>query len=172
MIIEDFFYASTISFIATSSSVAFSKSSFNKIGFYNTSFRTGQDIDLWIRYALQYDIAFNPVVTMIYNNFDTSSLSKSNYNIDRYNLINAFNIQEQKNSSLKKYLDINRYAVAIRCKINDELSLSKKIRKEIDYKNLNLKQKTLLHCPVFFLQILKTIHLFLKKTNIYLTAYN
>ncbi|WP_299556127.1 glycosyltransferase family 2 protein [Seonamhaeicola sp.] len=172
MILKDFFKANIISFIPTSSSTAFLKTSFKKIGSYDTFLRTGQDIDLWIRLALHYDVAFNPEVTMTYNNFDNTSLSKSNYNLDRYELINKYEEEELLNSSLKLYLDINRYALAIRCHLNDEYKLYQKLKKEINYKNLNLKQKFLLLLPKPLLKQVKLFQKFLLKKKVYLTAYN
>lgn len=172
LIIEDFFTANIINFIASSSSVAFLKADFINLGSYNTTLRTGQDIDLWIRFALYYKIAFNPIITMCYNNFDIESLSRSNYNTDRYQLINTYQREEKNNASLKLYLDINRYALAIRCRINNESKLYKKLKNEIDYSNLNYKQKTLLFCPKFLLKTLKFLQLFFINKSIYFTAHS
>lgn len=169
--IPDFFDANIINYIPSSSSTAFLKSSFVKLGAYDTSLRTGQDLDLWIRFALQYKVVFNPTITMVYNNYDDSSLSKSDYNLDRYNYISNFNTEEQQNPSLKKYLDVNRYAVALRCKINNEKKLYRKLKNEIDYKNLNIKQKFLINIPAFGLKLIKRFQCFLINRKIYVTAF-
>ncbi len=169
--IPDFFDANIINYIPSSSSTAFLKSSFIELGTYDTSLRTGQDLDLWIRFALKYKVVFNPTVTMVYNNHDESSLSKSNYNLDRYNYIANFNSEEKENPSLKKYLDVNRYAVALRCKVNNEKILFSKLKGEIDYKNLNLKQKFLINTPSFGLKLIKRFQSFLISKKIYLTAF-
>jgi len=100
------------------------------------------------------------------------SLSKGNLNQDRYHFINSYCSEEQENAELKKYLDLNRFALAIRCKLNNEKRLSEKLKKEIDYSNLNWKQKVLLHCPKFLLQLIKRIQHYFKKQGIYLTSYN
>lgn len=170
-IIEDFFKANIINFIPSSSSVALTKEKILKVGKYNTSLRTGQDIDLWIKIALKYSVAFNPNITMTYNIFDSNSLSKSTYNEDRYQLINSYNEEEKTNLSLKKYLDVNRYALVIRCTLNNEVNLSKKVRKEINFKNLNFKQKLLLKCPKKLLIIAKKLQISLFSKKIYLSAY-
>lgn len=169
--IPDFFDANIINYIPSSSSTAFLKSSFVKLGAYDTSLRTGQDLDLWIRFALQYKVVFNPTITMVYNNYDDSSLSKSDYNLDRYNYISNFNAEEQQNPSLKKYLDVNRYAVALRCKINNEKKLYRKLKDEIDSKNLNIKQKFLINIPAFGLKLIKRFQCFLINRKIYVTAF-
>ncbi|MEP1489697.1 MAG: glycosyltransferase [Algibacter sp.] len=172
LIIKDYFSSSIINSIAWTSSVAFKKEIFNKIKKFNLSLRTGQDIDLWIRFALHYKVAFNPKITMRYHNFKTNSLSKSEFNDDRYMLINNYKIEELKNISLKLYLDINRYAVALRCKMNNEIVLYKKLKSEINFSNLNFKQKILLNCPRSFLRIIKKTQNSLRKRHIYLTAHN
>ncbi|MEQ3665250.1 MULTISPECIES: glycosyltransferase family 2 protein [unclassified Olleya] len=171
LIINDFFKANIINFIPTSSSVAFKKQDFLKVNGYNTKLRTGQDIDLWIKFGLIGKIAFNPKITMLYNFFDQSSLSNSDYNEDRYLLINNYKNEAQNNASLKKYLDINRYALVIRYKLLDQPIDAKKVKQDIDFKNLNYKQKVLVNCPSSILIGLKKLHSFLIKNNIYLSAF-
>ncbi|WP_242091697.1 glycosyltransferase family 2 protein [Aestuariivivens sediminicola] len=171
LIIENFFEASLISFILTSST-AFLKSTFKTIGGYNEALKTGQDIDLWIRMGLNYKVAFNPLITVLYNLSDHNSLSKANYNSIRYNFINAYKKEEQENIYLKKYLDVNRYALAIRCQLNDEHELYHKLKRQIDYNNLNFKQNLLIRLPKIVLQIFKWIQKKLIRKRIYLTAYN
>jgi len=172
LIIPDFFDANIYNYIASSSSTAFLKSSFIELGGYNTSLRTGQDLDLWIRFALKYEIAFNPKATMIYNNYDEFSLSKSDLNETRYNFISFYKQEEKKHASLKKYLDVNRFALVLRCKMNNEKELYKKVKTEIDLKNLNLKQKILLNSPKIILHFFKKIQRILIKNKMYFTAYN
>lgn len=171
LIVEDFFRANSINFIPTSSSVAFKKSDFLKLNGYNTQLKTGQDIDLWIKFGLLGPVAFNPEITMTYNLFDTSSLSNSNYNEDRYLLINNYKTEEQNHPSLKYYLDVNRYALAIRYKLDNDLNNFKKVTQEIDYNNLNSKQKLLLKLPKTGLMVLKNIQQFLIKRKVYLSAF-
>lgn len=169
--IPNFFDANIYNYIPSSSSTAFLKSSFIKLGTYNTSLRTGQDLDLWIRFALKYKVVFNPNITMTYNHYDDSSLSKSSYNLDRYNYISYYKEEEKQNPSLKKYLDVNRYAVSLRCKVNNEKELYRKLKKEINYKNLNAKQMLLINMPIFGLKLMKKLQMFLINKNIYLTAF-
>jgi glycosyltransferase involved in cell wall biosynthesis len=172
LIIKDFFKASIINSVAWTSAVGFSKQKFISIGKFNTNFKTTQDLDLWIRFALLYKVSFNPIITMAYKLYINNSLSKNEYNIMRYDFLINYSKQEQLNPSLKTYLDINRYALAIRSKMNNEIELYEKVKKEIDYKNLNFKQKMLLRFPKFFLKFIKRFQYFLMSKNIYLTTYS
>lgn len=171
IIVEDYFKSSIINSVAWTSAVAFEKNKFNSIGKFNEDLLTGQDIDLWIRFALNYKIAFNPAITMRYHNFESNNLSKSNFNNNRYSFINSYKNEEKSNRSLKLYLDINRYATALRCKINGEYELYKRLRFEIDFSNLNFKQKLLLNCPIPFLKLAKNTQKLLIKNKIYLSAH-
>jgi len=172
LIVKDYFKVSTINPLAWTSSVGFSKEKFNTLGKFNIDLKTAQDLDLWIRFALQFKISFNPIITMGYNAYAKNSLSKNEYNNMRYNFISSYSQKEQLNTSLKKYLDVNRYALALRCNLNNEVELYKKLKKEIDYKNLNFKQKILLNTPKPVVKMIKKLQVFLINNNIYLTAYS
>lgn len=172
VIVDDYFKASIINSVAWTSSVCFSKSNFNSIGRFNTDLKTAQDIDLWIRFALKHHVSLNPKITMTYNLFVNNSLSKNEYNLIRYDFINSYSEEEKTNPSLKLYLDINRYAVALRSKINGENEIYKKLKNEIDFKNLNIKQKFLIKSPRSVIQLFKILQNFLIKNNIYINAYS
>lgn len=171
LIVPDFFEANIINYIPHSSSVAFKKDIFFKIGAYNTQLHTGQDIDLWIRFGLHGVIAFNPTVTMLYNFFDPNSLSNSKLNDNRLLLINNYVNEEHSNPSLKRYMDIKRYALAIRYKFNNEDNKATLLIKAITIDNLNLKQRLILYCPKFALIAMKKFQDFLIRKNIYLSAF-
>ena len=171
LIVDDFFKASTINSVAWTSAVGFSKTKFNAVGGFNSKLKTAQDLDLWIRIALKYKVSFNPAITMSYNLFVDKSLSKNEFNKMRHEFINNFLKEEKLNSSLKKYLDINRYSVALRCKINNEKKLYKKLKRELDFNNLNFKQKVLLYLPKLVLKLIKQFQKFLIKNRIYISSF-
>ncbi|MCF7569499.1 glycosyltransferase family 2 protein [Sabulilitoribacter arenilitoris] len=171
LIVADFFKASIINSIAWTSAVGFAKDKFNSVGGFNTKLKTAQDLDLWIKMALKYKVAFNPTITMSYKLYVDNSLSKSEFNDIRYEFINSYLKEEKTNPSLKKYLDINRFALTIRCILNDDNKLYKKIKKEIDFNNLNFKQKVLLYFPKLVLKLIKQFQKFLIKNRIYVTSF-
>lgn len=172
LIVDDFFNASIINTVAWTSAVGFTKSKFNAIGGFNPNLKTGEDTDLWIRFALKHDVAFNPTITASYLFYVENSLFKTENNAVRYTIINSFIEEEKTNPSLKKYLDINRYAVALRCKMHHNRLLYKQLKSEIQYSNLNYKQKLLLSCPRLVLTFFKSVHAFLLKNDLYLTAFS
>lgn len=171
LLIEDFFKASIINCLAWTSAVAFSKEKFKIIGGFDPYLKTAQDLDLWIRIALKYRVSFNPKITMSYKLYIDDSLSKNEFNTIRYNFNNKFLNEEKTNASLKLYLDKNRYALALRCKIHNDYDIYKKLKEEIDYQNLNFKQRILLKLPKKLLKTIKSFQVFLIKNNTYLTAH-
>jgi len=171
LIVPDYFKASIINPVAWTSAVGFSKTIFESLGGFNPYYKTTQDLDLWIRFALKHLISFNPNITMSYKLYVGDSLSKNEYNDIRYEFTTSFLEEEKHNSSLKLYMDINRYALALRSKLNNEKHIYKKLKSEIDYSNLNWKQKLFLNSPNMLLRWIKQFQRFLIKKRIYLTAY-
>ncbi|PQV48203.1 glycosyltransferase involved in cell wall biosynthesis [Jejuia pallidilutea] len=173
LVVDDYFKASIINSVAWTSAVAFEKEKFISIGGFDTTLKTAQDIDLWIRFALLYKVIFNPTITMSYKFHVDDSLSKNeeSYNQIRLDSFKKYKKEEANNPSLKLYLDINRYALAIRCKLNHQLELFETVKKDIDYANLNLKQKILISLPKQLLILAKNTQNFLKKRKLYVTAY-
>lgn len=169
-IIDDFFKASLKDTIIWTSAAAISRKGFMSYGQFNNLYTTGQDLDLWIRIALKENIVFNPEITMVYNKGITNSLSKSEYNEVRYRLFNSFKYFELENDSLKKYLDIKRYGLALRTKINGENKIYRDTLKSIDFNNLNFKQRVLLKTPSFILQILNLLRPIIISNSFYLSV--
>ncbi|WP_100616256.1 glycosyltransferase family 2 protein [Confluentibacter citreus] len=172
LLVEDYFKASIINTVALTSAVAFSKEKFKILGGFKPNLKTGQDSDLWVRFALHYKVSFNPVITMSYKAYIDDSLSKSEFNSIRYDFINNYLKEEIGNPSLKLYLDVNRYALAIRSRINDEKHLYLKLKNEIDFNNLNSKQKILIRLPKGVIKFIKKFHVFLISNNFYFSSYS
>ena len=170
-IVPHFFKSSVTNMVAWTSAVAFSKEKFEVIGKFNETLDTYEDIDLWIRFALKYPVAFHPKISMQYKIYISNSLTKTENNLNRLKFLNSFLKYEVENKDLKKYLDINRYALAIRCKLTNEKALYLLAKKQINMKHINLKQRVLLNAPKSVLLILKWLQKQLLKCGIYLTAF-
>jgi glycosyltransferase involved in cell wall biosynthesis len=68
----------------SSSSVVLRKSIFSKIGFFSEGVRYGVDLDLWVRIAAKYEIAFSSKVCAVYHRDVGESLSvEKRTNFDR-----------------------------------------------------------------------------------------
>jgi len=69
MLVDDFFNSSTMDAIAWTSACAVPKKVLDTIGVFDTSIThgAGEDTDLWIRIAIQYQVALATYVTATYN---------------------------------------------------------------------------------------------------------
>jgi len=170
-IIDDYFEASIIHPIGWTSAICFNKNDFFDLGGFNPVYTSGQDLDILIRFGLKKTTVFNPTITCCYDKTVKESLSKENHQESKRMLFNSFKAEEKVNASLKKYLNLNRYSLAIQCKLANNKKTFKKLYPEIDKSLLNLKQVLLLKFPSSVLQIIKKIHLFLIDSQIYISSY-
>jgi glycosyltransferase involved in cell wall biosynthesis len=168
--IEDYFKGSLIDPIAWTSALSFTSSIFKKVGEFDTNIKSGQDIDLMVKFGLTATIAFNPKTSSRYIINSENNLAKTNYFPDRLYFISKYKREENKNSSLKAYLDINRYALVIRCKLAS-IPLWKEIIHEINPENLNYKQKILLRLPAKILISIKRFQNYLIDKGLYITPF-
>ena len=157
-LIVDFFDASQQECVLWTSCCIFHKSVFQKVGMFDSTIKIAQDTDLWIRIGLIYPIVFTWNVLAIHK-YDSKSLAKKTDNLnDRLNF-SKFIEQEKTNNKLNQYLDLNRYALAMHCKLNNDNFNLENLRKQIKLKNLPLRKKILLYTPK------SVIHLLIKVQN-------
>jgi len=170
-VIEDFFKNSFIDCLINSSSVCFRKDFYKALNGFNTAVTHGEDIDLWIRAALQSNLIFTNTISSQHNL--TGSNRSSNVQIQkRKNIfIDAFLEEEKKNPSLKKYLDLNRYSLAIQYKIAGDFQNFKKYNEGLHLENLNKKQDFLLNSNRNVLILMIKLQKYLEKLGLRLSSF-
>ncbi|MGM5470668.1 glycosyltransferase family 2 protein [Flavobacteriaceae bacterium LMO-SS05] len=171
-IVPDYFVSSLVDSIALPSAVAIPKTILEKYDYFNTELRSGQDTELWIRIALEENVAFTSKISVkrIISSLD-NHLSQSDKRIDRLKILEKFKVMENANKSFKKYMDINRFSIAIERKMNGDRKSFEKIIKDIDNNNLNRKQRIIIKLPAPILKKVKQLHVFLIKNKVYLSAF-
>jgi glycosyltransferase involved in cell wall biosynthesis len=151
--IVDYFEASSKKSAIWTSAVTIHKSVFENVGCFDPKINKGEDTELWIRIGLQYSIVFIWEILAKYV-YDESSISRNlNYFFEPYSF-NKYTLKEKQNPKLKKFMDLNRCAAVIKCKLKDDSKTSTEIYKEIDLKNLNWKKRILIELPPFLLKLL------------------
>ena len=171
-IIEDYFSASIKDSIAWTSAVLIPMKTFRKVGVFDEEMRSGQDTDLWIRIALKDSIAFSSIASS--NKIILAPkyhLSYSTNRIDRLKLFEKFKAVELPTTSFKKYMDLNRFSVAIERKIAKDYIYYRRLRNGIDPLNLNFKQRIILNMPSILIGLLKRLQNTLLRCNIYLSPF-
>lgn len=149
----NFFDASMLDSIINSSSAVVHHSVFSSVGTYDTTIKSGQDTDLFIRMGLQHDIIFNPQVTVHIIRND-QSLSHTASNITDKANFKKFEPLESTHPKLKKYLDQNRYSLCILAKRTGNTKAFEENLKKMEVANLNAKQRLILKLPGSMIRLL------------------
>lgn len=149
----DYFEASLKESVIWTGSTVFHKSVFEKSGHFDKDIRSGEDIDLWIRIGLLYPILFSWKILSRYV-FDSESLSKNKLYTGNTINFKKFDVLEKKNPKLKKFLDLNRFSIAVKCKLSGKNDDFKRYKSEINPVNLSLKKQILLQFPFWMLRLL------------------
>ncbi len=149
--IVNYFDASQKETAICTSCAVFHKTVFEKTGLFDINLRSGEDTDMWIRIGLSYPILFSWKILARYV-YDPKSLTKNH--ITSINSLNfsKYTSLEKTNPSLKKFLDLNRFSLAIKSKIVGEKERFLWFCQGIDLNKLSLKKRFLLQLPVYILK--------------------
>jgi glycosyltransferase involved in cell wall biosynthesis len=170
-VVGDFFENSLIDCLACASSVCMKTDFFKSLNGFNSQTTHAEDIDLWIRAALFSPLVFSNEITARHNLEASNRSSKKLLKERRYVDFNKFNKEENKNSSLKKYLDLNRYSLAIIYKLHGDTHSFKNIISNVEIKNLNKKQQFLLKQHRYILRLLFVFQELLEKLGFRLSSF-
>lgn len=151
--IVNYFSASKKESVICTSCAVFNKAVFEEIGSFDTQIKSGQDTDIWIRIGLKYPVLFIWKILARYV-YDENSLSKNKNYLHTKVDFSKFTQDEKTNPELKKFLDLNRFSLAIKHKIAANKRLFDNYYNDIDLKKLALKKRALLLLPAFILKLL------------------
>ena len=171
-VVEDYFKTSLIDNILWTSAVAIPKKIVDAGYLFDKDLGWGEDTDLWIRIASNFNVAFSSKVTahkMIHSEDNHLSLTKNIPNL--MGMIEKHKAAEKKNPSLKAFLDVNRFMIAMEAKLRDDSENYKTIRRDIDPKHLNFKLRLLLNMPSGLLRLLKRLKFLLLRKQLYRSPF-
>ena len=173
-IVTDFFKSSMINRITLTSAIAVPKNIFYEIGNFNPKITlgAGEDIELWIRIALKYEVAFDNKVSTRYQLDSENRVSLTKTLTRNFAKFEQFEVEEKTNLSLKKFLDLYRTEFAIKHKLAGDLQTFEYYKKQINPKNIPKKTKFIMKLPVFVMRNLFTFKKFLERKNIIISIYN
>ncbi|TBX68738.1 glycosyltransferase family 2 protein [Flavobacterium silvisoli] len=149
----NFFKASVGESVLCTSSVAIHKDVFEAIGNFDISIKSGQDTDLWIRIGLLYPVLFVWKIQARYI-FDPQSLSRNKQFLNVKINFSKFAVEEQTNEDLKIFLDLNRFALAIKSKLVGDKKSFNYYYGNICLEKLSFKKRIILLLPAFILKVL------------------
>ena len=149
--IVNYFTASSKETVICTSCAVFHKSIFEETGTFDIEVKSGQDTDMWIRIGMNYPVVFSWKILARYV-YDENSLSKNKNYLNKKINFSKFEKQEKTNSSLKKFLDLNRFSLAIKSKLIADDENFNSYYKAIDLKNITIKKRILLLMPSVILK--------------------
>ena len=170
-ILPDYFLASMQYRVGLTSAVAIPKKMVQGNFLFNPELNGQEDLELFTKIAIHKPVAITNKYTVEYNFAIENQLSKIQFIQKKIRKFDQFSEDENKNKSLKKFLDIYRLEYALQYRIAGDIENSKKNLKNIT-SNIPTKTKILLSTPIFVLRLLlKTKHL-LKKFGVDFTVYH
>ena len=158
--IVNYFTASSKETVICTSCAVFHKNIFEEIGTFDIEVKSGQDTDMWIRIGMNYPVVFSWKILARYV-YDENSLSKNKNYLNKKINFSKFEEQEKTNPSLKKFLDLNRFSLAIKSKLIADDDNFNSYYKAIDLKNISLKKRILILMPSAILKPLINLKLIL-----------
>lgn len=163
-LVDDFFELNLGKPIYFPGSLCVKKTVFDEIGYFDEKITYSEDVDFNIRTNLKFKLAYSTKALVTYTMFSENQITNSSVKNKIFPDLNQYEIYTENKFSLKKYLDFNRYIFARKFKAQNDLERFQKITSEINFKNLNYKQKLLLRLPNSIVNLIfKTKSLFLKK---------
>lgn len=168
--VVDYFQSSSINTLLTSSSTVVHYSVFKKTGMYDTAIKSGQDTDLWIRIGIHFKIVFINEALVRYR-YEEQSLSNSTKCLLHKSKLDSYVKLEITNPSLKKFMDLNRFSMAILSKLGNDQNNFRFYKKGINSANLNKKQRFLLKQPAFIIKQLHHFKKLIEKSGVHLSAF-
>lgn len=168
--VVDYFESSYMNSLLTSSSTVVHHRVFKKIGTYNPLYKSREDTDLWIRIGLQYKVVFLNELLVTYR-YQSQSLSNLKHNLGDQPSLETYLPYETTHPTLKKFLDINRFSMAILAKLDHDQNKLEAFTSAIDLHNLNQKQRFLLQQPPLMIKFLHGSKLLMQQLGLHLSAY-
>jgi glycosyltransferase involved in cell wall biosynthesis len=170
-VISDYFLSSMNYPVATSSSIAVPRKVFESIGNFKTYISSGQDTDMWIRITVLLPIVISNQVTASYLHFIDDSLSKTNILTKKIKPFEEYKNWEDKNISLKKYLDKYRKEYALKYKMAGENNKAKELYNQTAKENIDNTFWVLFHLPTKVLKLLLNFKQYLRSLGIDFNVY-
>lgn len=166
----NYFESSFQASILHSSSTVLKREVFEKIGYYNPTIKSGQDTDLYIRIGLYYQVVFSNNICSAYRIWENSLFRTSKSLEDKIDLTRYEHIEPQ-NPQLKKFLDLNRFSLAIFAKLHKDQIGFEKNYKKINLQNLNKKQRFVLKLSETNIKLLYLVKNFAERLGLRLSVF-
>lgn len=154
-LLEHFFEHNFLNCIFYCSSIMVKTSGIKKIGLFNEEVTHFEDIDWFIRIGVNVPVAFTFTVTTI---IDETAENRSDLVDMKNRKLPDFGVYQSKITKyigLEKYLDLNRFSLAIAYRMDNNIKMASFYQQQINSKNLSITQQSLLKMSALKLKSLK-----------------
>ena len=169
-LVDDFFTINMYNPILCPSSTAFKKSIINTYHAFDASITFAEDIDFYIKYCYNHKVAYYNKALIEKKLNVNGQITSTGISDKKIPNLNTYESWTKNNCSLKKYLDLHRYIFSYQYKLEKNYSKQNAMLSQINYNNLNLKQKFILKSPRSIIILLRKIKFFLLRKGIRITS--
>ncbi|HPF11877.1 MAG TPA: glycosyltransferase family A protein [Flavobacteriaceae bacterium] len=172
-LVANYFEYSLTDALAWTSAVCFRKDFFQELKGFDPKIThgAGEDTDLWIRAALASPLAFSTIISATHNLDGSNRISHTPTLKRNYINVDVYEPYCPEVPFLKKYLDSNRFSMALQHKMAGDFDSFKRYASKIDPNNLLLKQRFTLGMPAWFLRLLWKFKKGMEALNVRLTLF-
>jgi glycosyltransferase involved in cell wall biosynthesis len=169
-VLDQFFNNNFLNSIFLSSNVSFKSSLLEDTGLFRPQITHAEDTDFFIRVGVHSKVVFSHQITAM---IDVSADNRSDLvNMDHRNYpdFTAYEAFCPDHVGLKKYLDLNYYAIALLYRMENKVDKAQEYEQLINFKNLSFKQRQLLKLSGNSLRYLKEVQIYLQRKGMRLRS--
>jgi glycosyltransferase involved in cell wall biosynthesis len=169
-LIEDFFQANLYQPIYWFGSVVVKKEVFAQVGGFDTAITFGEDTDFNIRANTHFRLAYLNSPLAVYRMDSENQITRSDFVYKRLTDFDKY--ETLAKPSVKKFLDVNRYFLAMNYRLAGADHKAKELINAIDRGNLTLTQKLMLTLPLPVIRMIRGLKSAILKKGIRLTTFS
>ncbi|MGB3775856.1 MAG: glycosyltransferase [Leeuwenhoekiella sp.] len=171
-IITDFFLANMKQPIISQSSMALKPDVIKNCGGFDPNVTYAEDVDFYIRLFLKNDLAYDPTITCRHTMNAPEQITRSKKSERKVPNFQKYLEANPKDASLKRFINLKRYFLAIFYKVEGNVNLYRSMRDSVDTSLLTKRQRQLLRAPKLVVIVLRKIKSLFLKSGKRLTSFN
>lgn len=171
-ILDDFFYAAAKQPILWYGSTVVKRDVFEKVGHFDENITWFEDVDFNIRAALEFKVAYYNKTCALYTIESQNQITRTKIENRIVCDLSKYDKFATSNKSLKLFLDVNRYALAMDYKLAGSEQKSKMITSQIDIRNLTKLQIFLLKSNANIVRFLRKLKISILRRGFRLTTFS
>jgi len=168
--LEFFFTNNFLNPILRCSTLMVETAALEKLGTFNTGYSHFEDVDWFIRIGMNVPVAFSQTVTVSIDETAQNRSDKVPMSERRFPDFEMYDAQTTVHEGLPKYLSLNRYAIALAYRMDNDIKNATKYQQSVQSDHLNRKQTKLLNMSRLQLKSLKKTQRVLGNLGFHLRA--